>query len=165
MLFNKILIYFITHHPSAVLACLSSTLSAERNIIGQVLIMPPHRHARGLAILQQINPNSADALFNELAAICPDLSRFVTEFAYGDIYARPGLTLAQRELITLSALAALGNATPQLKSHIVGALNAGCTRQEIVELMLQISVYAGFPAAINGMLAAKEVFALLDQAP
>ncbi|HQS01737.1 MAG: 4-carboxymuconolactone decarboxylase [Halothiobacillus sp. 24-54-40] len=127
--------------------------------------MPPHRHARGLAILQQINPNSADALFNELAAICPDLSRFVTEFAYGDIYARTGLTLAQRELITLSALATLGNAAPQLKSHIVGALNAGCTRQEIIELMLQISVYAGFPAAINGMLAAKEVFAMLDKNP
>ena len=121
--------------------------------------MPQQRRARGLAILQQINPESAQNLFQELADICPDLSQFVAEFAYGDIYTRPGLSLAQRELVTLADLAAMGNAAPQLKSHLIGALNAGCSQQEIIEVMLQISVYAGFPAAINGMLAAKDVFA------
>jgi 4-carboxymuconolactone decarboxylase len=55
-------------------------------------------------------------------------------------------------------LTALGNATQQLKVHINGALNVGCTREEIVEVIMQMSVYAGFPAALNGLFAAKEVF-------
>jgi len=53
----------------------------------------------------------------------------------------------------------LGNASPQLKVHIHGALNVGCTQQEIIEVIMQMSVYAGFPAALNGLFAAKEVFA------
>jgi len=120
--------------------------------------MPSERAERGMDILRQINPQSAQALFSELESIAPDLSRFVAEFAYGDIYARPGLGFREREMITVAALTAQGNAAPQLKSHIVGALNSGCTEQEIIEIMLQMAVYAGFPAAINGIMAAKEVF-------
>ena len=58
----------------------------------------------------------------------------------------------------MAALTALGNAAPQLKVHIHGALNVGCTKQEVVEIMMQMAVYAGFPAALNGLFAAKEVF-------
>jgi 4-carboxymuconolactone decarboxylase len=121
--------------------------------------MPSERAERGMDILRQINPQSAEALFAELEPIAPDLSRFVAEFAYGDIYARPGLSLREREMITVAALTAQGNAAPQLKSHIVGALNSGCTQQEIIEIMIQMAVYAGFPSAINGIMAAKDVFA------
>lgn len=110
-------------------------------------------------ILRQINPQSAEALFAELDTIAPDMCRYVAEFAYGDIYARPGLTLREREMITVAALTAQGNAPAQLKSHILGARNAGCTEQEVIEIMIQMAVYAGFPAAINGIMAAKEVFA------
>ncbi len=120
--------------------------------------MPSERAEHGLDILRQINPQSAEALFTELESIAPDLSRYVAEFAYGDIYARPGLSLREREMITVAALTAQGNAAPQLKSHVVGALNSGCTEQEIIEIMIQMAVYAGFPAAINGIMAAKEVF-------
>ncbi len=56
----------------------------------------------------------------------------------------------------IAALTALGNATPQLKVHIQGALNVGCSRQEIVELIMQMAVYAGFPAALNGLFAAEK---------
>jgi len=72
------------------------------------------------------------------------------------------LSLKEREIATVAALAALGNAQPQLKVHIHGALNVGCTRQDIVEIMIQMAVYAGFPAALNGIFAAKEVFAERD---
>ncbi len=94
-----------------------------------------------------------------LADICPDLGRYIVEFGFGDVYSRPGLSLPQRELATVAALTALGSATPQLKVHIAAALNVGLSRREIVETILQMSLYAGFPAALNGMFAAREVFA------
>jgi 4-carboxymuconolactone decarboxylase len=62
----------------------------------------------------------------------------------------------------VAALTALGNAVPQLKVHVHGARNVGCSQQEIVEVIMQMSVYAGFPAALNGLFAAKEVFAQHD---
>ena len=98
-----------------------------------------------------------------LKDIAPDLARYVIEFAFGDVYSRPGLDLKSREIAAVAALATLGNATPQLKVHIHGALNVGLSRQEVVEIIIQMAVYAGFPAAINGMSAAKEVFQERDE--
>jgi 4-carboxymuconolactone decarboxylase len=57
----------------------------------------------------------------------------------------------------------MGTAAPQLKVHIHGALNVGCTRQEVVEVIIQMAVYAGFPAALNGIFVAKEVFEERDE--
>ena len=82
----------------------------------------------------------------------------MTELAFGEIYSRPGLDLKTRQMLTIASLVTLGNAPLQLKSHIKGALNVGCTQQEIVEVILQMAIYAGFPAAMNAMYAAKEVF-------
>jgi 4-carboxymuconolactone decarboxylase len=93
-----------------------------------------------------------------LEGIAPDLGTYVMEFAFGDIHCRPGLNLPSREIATIAALTALGTAAPQLRAHIHGALNVGCTEQEIVEVILQMALYAGFPAAINGIQAAREVF-------
>ena len=58
----------------------------------------------------------------------------------------------------------MGNAAPQLKVHIEAGLNVGISRQEITEILMQMAVYAGFPAALNGLFAAKEVFAARDLA-
>ena len=88
-----------------------------------------------------------------------DLGRFIIEFGFGDIYTRPGLSLVQRELITVAALAALGTAAPQLKVHVHGFLNVGGTCDQLVEALIHIAAYAGFPAAINAMLAAREILA------
>jgi 4-carboxymuconolactone decarboxylase len=93
-----------------------------------------------------------------LEDIAPDFARYLIEFPFGDIYSRPQLDLKSREIAVVAALTALGNAPPQLKVHINGALNVGCTREEIVEVIMQMSVYAGFPAALNGLFAAKDVF-------
>ena len=94
-----------------------------------------------------------------LADIAPDFARYLLEFPFGDIYSRPGLDLRSREIATIAALAAMGNAAPQLKVHIEAGLNVGLSRDEIVEILMQMAVYAGFPAALNGLFAAKEVFA------
>jgi 4-carboxymuconolactone decarboxylase len=93
-----------------------------------------------------------------LKDIAPDLGTYVMEFAFGDIHCRPGLSLRSRELATIAALTTLGNAAPQLRAHIDGALNVGCAEREIVEVILQMSLYAGFPAALNAMQVAREVF-------
>lgn len=118
-----------------------------------------NRYDRGLAKLNEIDGAQGQRVIDSLKDIAPDFARYVIEFPFGDIYSRPGLDLKSREIAVVAALTALGNAAPQLKVHVHGALNVGCTKEEIVEVMMQTAVYAGFPAALNGLFAAKEVFA------
>ena len=117
------------------------------------------RYSRGLEKLREIDGKAGERVIAALADIAPDFARLLIEFPFGDIYSRPQLDLKSREIGVVAALTALGNATPQLKVHIHGALNVGCSRDEIVEIIMQMAVYAGFPAALNGLFAAKEVFA------
>lgn len=116
------------------------------------------RYRRGWEKLKEVDGEAGERVIESLKDIAPDFARFVIEFPFGDIYSRPGLDLKSREIAVIAALTALGNAAPQLKVHINGALNVGCTKQEIVEVIMQMAVYAGFPAALNGLFAAKEVF-------
>jgi len=116
------------------------------------------RYTEGLAKLEEIDGEAGRKVIDSLQAIAPDLARYVIEFPFGDIYQRPGLDLPQRELATVAALTALGHCQPQLAVHIHGALNVGCTPEQVVEVIIQMAVYAGFPAALNGMTTAKAVF-------
>jgi 4-carboxymuconolactone decarboxylase len=116
------------------------------------------RYERGLAKLKEIYGDRAQMLVTALGEVTPDLSRYVVEFGFGDIHCRPGLDLRSREIATVAALTALGTAALQLRAHIHAALNVGCSQEEIVEVILQMALYAGFPATINGIQAAKEVF-------
>ena len=120
------------------------------------------RYERGLAKLQEIDGEGGVKVIESLADIAPDFARLVIEFPFGDVYSRPGLDLRSREIAVVAALTAMGNAAPQLKVHIQAALNVGVTRTEVVEVIMQMAVYAGFPAAINGLMAAREVFAAAD---
>lgn len=117
------------------------------------------RYARGWAKLREIDGQAGERVVESLADIAPDFARYLIEFPFGDIYSRPQLDLKSREIAVVAALTALGNAAPQLKVHIHGALNVGCSREEVVETIMQMAVYAGFPAALNGLFAAREVFA------
>jgi 4-carboxymuconolactone decarboxylase len=116
------------------------------------------RYQRGWEKLREIDGEAGERVVESLQDIAPDFARYLIEFPFGDIYSRPGLDLKSREIAVVAALTALGNAAPQLKVHIHGALNVGCSRQEVVEIIMQMAVYAGFPAALNGLFAAKEVF-------
>lgn len=118
-----------------------------------------NRYERGWEKLREIDGEVGELVVQSLQDIAPDFARYLIEFPFGDIYSRPGLDLKSREIAVVAALTALGNATPQLKVHIQGALNVGVSRDEIVETIMQMAVYAGFPAALNGFTAAKEVFA------
>jgi 4-carboxymuconolactone decarboxylase len=120
--------------------------------------MTTERYRRGWDKLKEIDGEQGERVVTSLQDIAPDFADYLIEFPFGDIYSRPGLDLKTRELAVVAALTALGNAAPQLKVHIHGALNVGCTRQEVVEVIIQMAVYAGFPAALNSLFAAKEVF-------
>jgi 4-carboxymuconolactone decarboxylase len=121
------------------------------------------RYVRGLAKLQEIDGEGGVKVVESLADIAPDFARLLIEFPFGDVYSRPGLDLRAREIAVVAALSAMGNAAPQLKVHIQGALNVGVTRTEVIEIIMQMAVYAGFPAALNGISAAREVFAADDE--
>ncbi len=116
------------------------------------------RLVRGKRLLSQIDQAVGERVVDSLKMIAPDFAVYLLEYPFGDIYARTQLSLRDRELATIAALAALGNAQPQLKVHINAALNVGVKPEEVVEVMMQMSVYAGFPAALNGLSITKEVF-------
>ena len=121
--------------------------------------MDSERYLTGQRMLQQVDGKGGDAVVDSLKDIAPDFAQYLIEFPFGDIYSRPGLDLRSREIATVAALTAMGNAAPQLKVHIAASLHVGLTQEEIIEVMMQMAVYAGFPAALNGLFAAKEVFA------
>ena len=116
------------------------------------------RFEQGLENLRKIDGEAGQKVIDSLQDISPDLARYTIEYPFGDIYARPGLGLREREMATIAALTAMGTAQPQLKVHIQAGLNVGVTKTEIEEIIIQMSVYAGFPAALNAMQVAREVF-------
>lgn len=126
---------------------------------------PEDRYQRGKQVLSEVENNPHGSILDDVSVFCPDLERFVVEFGYADVFDRPGLSRPERQLATIAALAALGNAPSQLRFHINGALNVGCTPEQIIEAFVQVTIYAGFPAALNAVSAAREIFATRDVVP
>lgn len=126
----------------------------------------PDRSAAGAEILHKLHGAFGQPqVLAPLAEIAPDFVEMVRDFAFGEIYARPGLDLKSRQLATVAALAALGNAPLELKAHLHAALNLGWTRQELVEVLMQMALYAGFPAALHALTIAREVFSERPPSP
>ncbi len=119
--------------------------------------MTQSRYDKGWETLGNINSEAGERILNMLKDISPDMAKLVIEFPYGDIWSRKGLDIKTRELITIASLTTLGFPKDQLKAHTHNALNAGCSKEEIIEVVMQMSVYAGFPAALNAMFVVKEV--------
>lgn len=120
--------------------------------------MQPSRYERGVERLTAVVGNAGLDVIEAMRRVAPDMARYTIEFSYGDVYSRPALDDRSRQIAAVAALAALGHCRPQLKVHINGALNVGCTPEEVVEIILQMVLYAGFPVATNALLAAQEVF-------
>ena len=118
------------------------------------------RFQKGLETMKEYV--TADALkqmieSDALADIAPDLRKMIVEFAYGDIYSRDGLGKKKRALVVITAVVTQG-AGPQTKTHIIRGLHAGLTPKEIVEALLQMVPYIGFPRVQNALTIAQEVF-------
>jgi 4-carboxymuconolactone decarboxylase len=127
-------------------------------ISAAILTGRSERYERGVAALEKVDGEAGITVVENLSKSFPDFATYILEFPFGDIYSRPGLGLRERELATVAALTAMGNAGPQLRVHIDAALHVGCEPSEIVEVVMQMSVYAGFPAALNGLAAVRDVF-------
>jgi 4-carboxymuconolactone decarboxylase len=109
------------------------------------------RYERGAAIAAQLSGRPFEGVGGEIAALAPDFARMTIEFPFGDLYSRPAASLRTREIAAVAALAALGTALPQLRVHVGCALNAGVGREELIEILMQTAVYAGFPAALGAL--------------
>ena len=116
------------------------------------------RYTKGLQNLQSVDGKGGDAVIQSLEDIAPDLGTYIIEFAFGDIYSRPILTLQEREMITIVSLLTAGGCEPQLEVHIHGALNTGVTPKKIIETFLQCIPYTGFPKVLNAVFTAKKIF-------
>jgi 4-carboxymuconolactone decarboxylase len=131
--------------------------TSRPNARAEVVSYSDDRRTRGLKSLNEIAGDPGVAVVQGLRDLAPDLADWIIDFSYGDVMTRPGLDRRSRQLATIAALTALGNAQPQLKVHIQGALNVGCEPREIIEVILQMTVFCGFPAAINALGVAREV--------
>ena len=131
-----------------------------QKIIGRIIM--DERYKRALETVAKINGPGSDRIAEALKDIAPDFHEIIMSFAYGDLNCRPQLDLKSREIATIAALTVMGNARPQLEAHIVGGLNVGLSREEIVEIIMQMAVYGGVPAALNGLMAAQSAFKTYD---
>jgi 4-carboxymuconolactone decarboxylase len=118
------------------------------------------RQEREWTKLKQTQGTAGERVLERIESISPDLARYAIEFVFGDMHSRSGLDVKSREIAAIAALTAMGNGgSAKLRAHIHSALNAGCSESDVIEIMIEMAAFAGFPAALNGIHAAKEVFA------
>jgi 4-carboxymuconolactone decarboxylase len=119
------------------------------------------RHTKGLDVMKRLSGGDSTALHAEITSlddVAPDLSSFVIDFCFGEIYSRPGLEPQRRHLVTLASLITLGGCDTELRVHVGLALNLGVTPQEIVETALHVCVYAGFGRGVSAIRIIRNVF-------
>jgi 4-carboxymuconolactone decarboxylase len=116
------------------------------------------RFQRGWAKLMEVDGSAGENVMKSLIDVAPDLGQYIVKFAFGDIYSREGLSLKQRQLITIASLTTQGGCEPQLHVHIHAAPNVGLSASEVVEAIMHCVPYTGFPRVLNAMFAAKQVF-------
>lgn len=140
----------------------TTTAATDTRIRAQV---EQARYARGRQVLDAVDGEGGQRVIDALADIAPALAHHIVAYGFGDVYARPGLTPVQRQLVTLGMLTALGGCEPQLEVHVNASLNVGLSPVEIVEAITHAAVYCGFPKALNPIFVAKQVFAERDLLP
>lgn len=124
--------------------------------------MATERYIKGMEKLKELTISDGENLTGHMdigkgyADVAPDLEKYIVEFAFGDIYARPGIDNKQKVLTTISALVAQG--TPQIGMHVKTGLVVGLMPDEIVGCIMHLIPYVGFPRALNALKVAQEVF-------
>jgi len=121
--------------------------------------MENERIKRGTEKLKEVDGNAGERVIASLEEVAPGLGRYILEFAFGDIYCRGGLTLPEREVITITSLLTAGGCEAQLEVHINGSLNVGISPEKVIETFIQCIPYTGFPKVLNAVNVAKKVFA------
>jgi len=123
----------------------------------------PGLYERGLAVRRQVLGNNyVDTSLKNATPFSTDFQDFTTEVAWGEVWSRPGLDRKTRSMLTIAMLAAMG-CHEELRLHIRASRNTGVTDDELKEILLQVGVYAGIPAANTGFQIARSV--LEEKAP
>lgn len=117
------------------------------------------RFELGSEKLKEIDGIGGENVIQSLQDIAPDVGKYIIEFAFGDVYTRPGLSMQEREMITITSLLTTGGCEPQLEVHINGSLNVGLSPEKIIETFIQCIPYTGFPKVLNAIYTAKKIFA------
>ena len=121
--------------------------------------MENERIKKGTERLKEVDGNAGERVIASLEEVAPDLGRYILEFAFGDVYCRDGLSLQEREVITIVSLLTAGGCESQLEVHINGSLNVGISPEKVIETFIQCIPYTGFPKVLNAVNVAKKVFA------
>lgn len=116
------------------------------------------RLTKALDVLENLDPEAPPKVRANLDRMSEDFAEVVLGFAFADVVSRSLVDIKTREMLTVAALTAMGTAQSQLEFHIRATLNVGVTKEEIVEILLQMAVYAGVPACMNGVAAARLAF-------
>lgn len=117
------------------------------------------RFELGAEKLKEIDGIGGENVIQSLQDIAPDVGKYIIEFAFGDVYTRPELSMQEREMITITSLLTSGGCEPQLEVHINGSLNVGLSPEKIIETFIQCIPYTGFPKVLNAIYTAKKIFA------
>lgn len=117
------------------------------------------RFELGSEKLKEIDGIGGENVIQSLQDIAPDVGKYIIEFAFGDVYTRPELSMQEREIITITSLLTTGGCEPQLEVHINGSLNVGLSPEKIIETFIQCIPYTGFPKVLNAIYTAKKIFA------
>lgn len=117
------------------------------------------RFELGSEKLKEIDGIGGENVIQSLQDIAPDVGKYIIEFAFGDVYTRPKLSMQEREMITITSLLTTGGCEPQLEVHINGSLNVGLSPEKIIETFIQCIPYTGFPKVLNAIYTAKKIFA------
>ena len=117
------------------------------------------RFELGAEKLKEIDGIGGKNVIKSLQDIAPDVGKYIIEFAFGDVYTRPELSMQEREMITITSLLTTGGCEPQLEVHINGSLNVGLSPEKIIETFIQCIPYTGFPKVLNAIYTAKKIFA------
>ena len=113
---------------------------------------------KGLQIRREVlGAEHVDASLSQADDFSRPLQELVTEYCWGNVWSRPGLDRKTRSLINVAMLTAL-NRPHEVKLHLRGALNNGCSKNDIMEVLLQTAIYCGVPAAMDSLRVAKEFF-------
>lgn len=121
--------------------------------------MSSTRFELGAEKLKEIDGIGGENVIQSLQDIAPDVGKYIIEFAFGDVYTRPELSMQEREMITITSLLTTGGCEPQLEVHINGSLNVGLSPDKIIETFIQCIPYTGFPKVLNAIYTAKKIFA------
>ena len=125
--------------------------------------MDPATYDKGRGVRSAVLGEAyVDAAIRNADSFSQPLQDLVTEYCWGAVWGREGLSLRTRSMLNIAMIAIL-NRPHELRIHVKGALTNGVTKEEIREILLQVAVYAGMPAAVDGFRIAREAFAELDE--